>query len=95
MFGDRTSASIYRGVKDTSAQDDVMNDQQKTDIERVLRRKPHRGFDGAESKGRPRDAPIQFEKGDKSMVDGGRQGGEDIFGFGMDQFTKPQKKLKK
>ena len=80
--------------------DDDANDEQKTEVERVLRRKPHRGFDGAESKGRARDAPIQFEKSGQNIVnkglgEGGVFGGTSGDGFGMDAFMKPQKKFKK
>ena len=55
LFADRTGTSIYKTVRNVP--DEEEEDENQPEIERVLRRQPNRGFEGAESKG-PRTRPV-------------------------------------
>ena len=68
LFADRTAQSIYN-VKEVALEDDGgaaeaggdANNNEKSEIDKVLSRQPHRGFEGAEKKG-PRTKPVEFQK---------------------------------
>jgi len=86
LFADRTAQSIYN-VKEQALDEgeekagEPVN--KKTELEKVLSRQPHRGFEGAEKKA-ARTKPVEFEKK-----------GDDM--FGLDSFVtggEPTKKLK-
>jgi SNW domain-containing protein 1 len=91
LFADRTAQSIYN-VRESAMEEGEDKEggeaaaaapTKKTELEKVLSRQPHRGFEGAERKG-ARTKPVEFEKQNDDM-------------FGLDSFVsggEPTKKLK-
>jgi SNW domain-containing protein 1 len=88
LFADRTAQSIYN-VKEAALEEEgaekaaAEDGSKKNEVDKVLSRAPHRGFEGAEKKA-ARTKPVEFEKQ-----------GDDM--FGLDSFVtggEPTKKLK-
>jgi SNW domain-containing protein 1 len=61
LFADRTAASIYKSTKEV-ADDDDYEDPKKNSVDKVLKHKPHRGFDGTDYTKGERNQPVEFEQ---------------------------------
>jgi SNW domain-containing protein 1 len=64
LFQDKTAGTIY-GVKeydDNVDEDEGEKKDEKSGLERIMQKAPHRGFEGAEKRGAPRNKPVEFEK---------------------------------
>jgi SNW domain-containing protein 1 len=72
LFKDRELLNIYGGLKDV--QEDLMKDNEETEVEKVLRKRPHAGFEGADDKAGTRTKPVEFEKGEANDDYFGMQG---------------------
>ena len=78
LFPDREVINIYGGLKDIQ---DGIDDIEESEMQQVLRKRPQRGFDGADDKAGTRNRPVEFERG---------EAGDDY--FGMQGFISQKKK---
>lgn len=78
LFADREVVNIYGGLKDIQ---DGIDDVEESEMQQVLRKRPQRGFEGADDKAGTRNRPVEFERG---------EAGDDY--FGMQGFVSQKKK---
>jgi SNW domain-containing protein 1 len=78
LFADREVVNIYGGLKDIQ---DGIDDVDESEMQQVLRKRPQKGFDGADDKAGTRNRPVEFERG---------EAGDDY--FGMQGFISQKKK---
>ena len=79
LFPDREVLNIYGGLKDL--QDGLDDEPEHSDVQQLLRKRPQKGFEGADEKAGTRNRPVEFEKGGQ---------GEDY--LGMQGFLSQKKK---
>lgn len=80
LFPDREVMNIYGGLKDL--QDGLDDDDvDESDMHQMLRKRPTKGFEGADERAGTRNRPVEFERG---------EAGDDY--FGMQGFVSQKKK---
>lgn len=78
LFADREVVNIYGGLKDIQ---EGIDDIDESEMQQVLRKRPQKGFEGADDKAGTRNRPVEFERG---------EAGDDY--FGMQGFISQKKK---
>jgi len=77
LFADRVASNIYKGTKEVNEDEDDYDDPVKTNVNKVLKHKPNRGFEGTDYSTGDRVRPVEFEMKnndkDTSIIESGLQ----------------------